>query len=88
MFGTDGDSPADTIVQSLHDHGTIEHEVAAAIDGLLDLNLIHLAAGGWRHSTRLCEGARVPRYAPGWTEIMPMVAHHPASPPALTSSSR
>jgi len=93
VFGTDGDSPADAIVQSLHDHDTvgtlvegvrgvpdaagraIEHEVAGAIDGFLNLDLIDLAAGGWRHSTRLHEAARVTRDAPGRTEIVPMLTH-------------
>lgn len=57
----------------------VERQVAASVDAFLDLDLLDLAAAGWRFSSRLREAARLTRDVAGRTEIVPMVTHRVTS---------
>ncbi|MFI6444190.1 hypothetical protein [Kitasatospora sp. NPDC050543] len=59
-----------------------EREVASVIEGLLALDLVDLAAGGWRRHTALREAARRTRDAPGSEEVVALATHR------ITSSHR
>jgi hypothetical protein len=88
LFGDEPGTPIDALTASLHEHGTVraripglpglaavEREVANAIDGLLSLNLVDLAAAGWTKYDALRQAAKRTRDAPNTEEVVAMATH-------------
>ncbi|MFJ1708257.1 hypothetical protein [Kitasatospora sp. NPDC088346] len=53
----------------------VERELASVVDGFLAIDLIDLAAGGWRRHAALREAARRTRAAPGSEEVVALATH-------------
>lgn len=53
----------------------VERELATVIDGFLGLDLLDLAAGGWRKHAELTAAARRTRSAPGSEEVVALATH-------------
>ncbi|MFD5916639.1 hypothetical protein ACFVYP_01440 [Kitasatospora sp. NPDC058201] len=53
----------------------VEHEVAAALDGLLGRNLFECAASGWSRYAALTSAARRTRAAPDTEEVVALARH-------------
>ncbi len=60
----------------------VEHELATVIDSFLGLDLLDLAAGGWRKHAELTAAARRTRSVPGSEEVVALATH------CITSSHR
>jgi hypothetical protein len=88
LFGDEPGTPIDALTASLHEHGTVralipglpglaavEREVANAMDGLLSLNLVDLAAAGWTKYDALRQAAKRTRDAPNTEEVVAMATH-------------
>jgi hypothetical protein len=87
LFGDAPGTPIDAVTESLHEHGTVraltpgvpvaavEREVASAMDGLLSLNLVDLAAAGWKKYDALRDAAKRTRDAPNTEEVVALATH-------------
>jgi hypothetical protein len=88
LFGDEPGTPIDALTASLHEHGTVralipglpglaavQREVANAMDGLLSLNLVDLAAAGWTKYDALRQAAKRTRDAPNTEEVVAMATH-------------
>ncbi len=89
LFGGVPREPTDMLAESLREHGTIralipglrsltaavDREVAAAMDGLLSLNLADMVAAGWKKYEALRQAARRTRDAPTTEEIVALATH-------------
>ena len=88
LFGDAPGTPIDAVTESLREHGTVraltpglpglaavEREVANAMDGLLSLNLVDLAAAGWTKYDALRRAAKRTRDAPKTEEIVALATH-------------
>jgi hypothetical protein len=88
LFGDVAGPPIDALTESLREHGTVraltpglpgldavEHEVANAMDSLLSLNLVDLAAAGWTKYDALRQAAKRTRDAPNAEEVVAMATH-------------
>ncbi|WP_371495957.1 hypothetical protein OG871_09675 [Kitasatospora sp. NBC_00374] len=53
----------------------VERELASVVDGFLALDLLDLAAGGWRRHAALREAARRTRNAPDSEEVVALANH-------------
>lgn len=88
LFGDRQGAATKELTKSLHQRGTVsalipglpaiagaEREVAAAADGLLTLNLVDLAAAGWKRYDALRQAAKRSRDTHNGEEIVAMVTH-------------
>jgi hypothetical protein len=88
LFGDAPGTPIDAVTESLREHGTVraltpglpglaavEREVANAMDGLLSLNLVDLAAAGWTKYDALRHAAKRTRDAPKTEEVVALATH-------------
>ena len=88
LFGDVPGTPIDALTESLREHGTVraltpgvpglaavEREVANAMDGLLSLNLVDLAAAGWKKYDALRHAAKRTRDAPKTEEVVALATH-------------
>jgi hypothetical protein len=88
LFGDVPGTPIDALTESLREHGTVraltpglpglaavEREVANAMDGLLSVNLVDLAAAGWTKYDALKQAAKRTRDAPTTEEVVAMATH-------------
>jgi hypothetical protein len=88
LFGDAPGTPIDAVAESLREHGTVrvltpglpglsavEREVANSMDGLLSLNLVDLAAAGWKKYDALRQAARRTRDAPETEEFVALATH-------------
>ena len=88
LFADVPGTPIDALTESLREHGTVraltpgvpglaavEREVANAMDGLLSLNLVDLAAAGWKKYDALRQAAKRTRDAPKTEEVVAMATH-------------
>ena len=88
LFGDAPGTPIDAVTESLREHGTVraltpglpglaavEREVANAMDGLLSVNLVDLAAAGWTKYDALRQAAKRTRDAPTTEEVVAMATH-------------
>lgn len=53
----------------------VEHELAGVVDDFLGLDVLDLAAGGWRGHTALRSAARRTRELPGSEEVVALATH-------------
>ncbi|MCX5215162.1 hypothetical protein OG689_38880 [Kitasatospora sp. NBC_00240] len=53
----------------------VEREVASVVEGFLALDVVDLAAGGWRRHAALREAARRTREVPGSEEVVALATH-------------
>ena len=87
LFADAPGTPIDAVTESLREHGTVraltpgvpvaavEREVASAMDGLLSLNLVDLAAAGWKKYDALRDAAKRTRDAPNTAEVVALATH-------------
>ncbi len=88
LFGDAPGTPIDMVTEALHEQGTVkallpgmpglaavEREVASTMDGLLSLNLIDLAAAGWKKYDALRRAAKRTRDAPQTEEVVALATH-------------
>ena len=88
LYGDAPGTPIHAVTESLREHGTVraltpgvpglaavEREVANAMDGLLSLNLVDLAAAGWKKYDALRDAAKRTRDAPNTEEVVALATH-------------
>jgi hypothetical protein len=89
LFGEAPGEPVDVIAKSLHNNSTLDafinsfpapsglvaHELAAATDGLLSMNLADIVADGWKTYRALTEAARHTLDKPNARESVDLVTH-------------
>lgn len=89
LFGDQPGTPTETLGESMRAHGTlaaalpavpglpsaVEHQVAAATDELLGIDLADLLAAGWRKHDALRQAARRTQHAPAAEEVVSLVTH-------------